>query len=118
MVQRQGGNGRLSTDRTGSYANRGQAPPMYFYRDQRGTEVDLIIERPQRWSAVEIKSAATPSAHFFNALETFTTLVSSSSVREPHVESVVVYGGIETQRRTAGTLLSWKDIDEYRWKNG
>lgn len=101
------------------FANRGQSPPMFFYPDQRGAEVDLVIERSTPWMAVEIKSAATPSVHFYDAIAAFAALVRGSRAhRQVRVEPVVVYGGAETQPRTAGTMLSWSDIDGFRWNNG
>lgn len=29
---------------------------------------------------------------------------------------VVVYAGNETQRRSQGTILSWRDLDGYDWE--
>jgi len=98
------------------WANRGRVPALYFYRDQRGNEVDLVIEQAGRWTAVEIKSAATPAAHFFDAVDTFRVLTRSSGLPPPpQIEPVVVYGGAETQQRSQGTMLSWSDIDTYPW---
>jgi len=30
-------------------------------------------------------------------------------------DRVVVYAGSETQRRSQGTILSWRDLDTYDW---
>lgn len=94
--------------------HRGRRPRISFYRDQRGLEIDVIVERGDRIRSVEVKSSATPSGHFFENLNTF---------RERHgaiensggVESIVVYGGAESQKRSPGALLSWKDIDTIDW---
>lgn len=43
------------------YSNRGQKPPLYYYRTNNGLEVDLIIEeKPGRIKPCEIKLTKTP----------------------------------------------------------
>ena len=39
--------------------NAGQVPDLYFWRDQRGHEIDLLVETPDGPHAVEIKSGET-----------------------------------------------------------
>ncbi len=39
--------------------HRGQQPDAFFYRDQAGLEVNLLLRRPDHWLAVEVKSAST-----------------------------------------------------------
>jgi len=98
------------------WANRGRVPALFFYRDQRGTELDLVIEQAERWIAVEIKSAATPASHFYDALDTFQALARDGGLApHPRIEPLVVYGGAETQQRSKGTLLSWSEIDSFSW---
>ncbi|MBI4994287.1 ATP-binding protein [Candidatus Peregrinibacteria bacterium] len=41
-----------------SYLFRGQEPPLYYFRDKEGHEVDLLIERNNKLYPVEIKLAA------------------------------------------------------------
>ena len=89
---------------------------MYFYRDHTGGEVDLLIERGKKCVAVEIKSGATPLADFATGLERFEALCQTSERwKGTPVEKLVVYGGSETQRRSAATFLSWSDIDRHQW---
>lgn len=98
------------------FHHRGQRPRVFFYRDQSGEEIDLILEKGARRTAVEIKSSQTPAEDFFRVLQRFTD--ASARLREPDrrpVEKIVVYGGNETQHRSAGLLLSWKDIDRHDW---
>jgi hypothetical protein len=65
---------------------------------------------------VEIKSSATPSADVFAALERLEHLARNLPVRERKtLEKIVVYGGDDTQQRSAGLLLSWADIDDHDW---
>ncbi|MDX8409331.1 MAG: DUF4143 domain-containing protein, partial [Mariprofundales bacterium] len=55
------------------YAN-GEVPPFYYWRDQSGLEVDLIIERGDRLMPVEIKSGQTMTPDFFKGLMRWQTL--------------------------------------------
>jgi hypothetical protein len=43
------------------YANRGETPLMFFYRDRSGTEVDFVIDRGSKILTVEVKAGRTPS---------------------------------------------------------
>ena len=40
--------------------NAGRDGSIYYMRDKKGVEVDLVVERQRRLSFVEIKSAKTP----------------------------------------------------------
>ena len=96
--------------------HRGQQPRMSFYRDHTGGEVDLQIEHGTQCIAVEIKSGATPLADFAAGLERFEALRQTSAQwKSTPIEKLVVYGGSETQRRSAATFLSWSDIDRHQW---
>lgn len=54
-----------------AYANRGQPAPLWFWRDHRGTEVDLIVEIAGKPNPVEIKAGQTIADDWFNALKTW-----------------------------------------------
>ena len=43
-----------------SFLNCGMEPPLYYYRDHDGKEVDLIVEADGQLRPVEIKKTATP----------------------------------------------------------
>lgn len=44
-----------------SFSNSGEEPPLYFYRDSDGVEIDLLIERNGIIYPVEIKATSSPS---------------------------------------------------------
>jgi uncharacterized protein len=48
------------------YYNQGQDAPCYFWQDQTGKEIDLIVEMPHTIKAFEIKSSMTLNKEFFN----------------------------------------------------
>ena len=76
-----------------SRLNRGQRANLYFYRDTHGNEVDLVIRKGSKLIAIEIKSAATFTTHFFDGIDNFKKAVGVRFDRgfvlynghEPHV---------------------------------
>jgi uncharacterized protein len=63
----------------------------YYWRDNRGREVDLIIEKDDRIIACEIKSSSTAMPDDAKNLNAFTT--SLGKHRERLARSIVFYGG-------------------------
>ena len=50
--------------------NQGKAPQLYFFRDSKGAEVDLLIDLGGReFTAIEIKSAATFQPEFIKGID-------------------------------------------------
>ncbi len=89
-------------------ANQGpdRSPPrLSFYRDRSGAEVDLVIERPDRITLVECKSAATPSATLLRRVRRVAPHFAPLGRR---VDIAVVYGGDTRQDRSAGRILPWR----------
>ncbi|MEP0986303.1 ATP-binding protein [Ekhidna sp.] len=67
--------------------NRGLSPSLYFFRDNHGNEVDLLIEEKRKLIPIEIKAAMTFHDRFANALNKFRVL--SKSVEK----GCIVYAG-------------------------
>ncbi len=83
--------------------HRGKRSNLYFWRDSKGNEVDLLVESGPDVMPVEIKSGATISEDFFKGLQTF-------AGRLPHLSiSSLVYGGTEQQKRS--NVLVWRASD-------
>lgn len=91
--------------------HQGLRPRMWFYRDQRQLEVDLLIERGAELLAIEAKSGQTVGGDFFSALAAFDALRRQS---EPSAQTRcwLVYGGEVGQRRSAGEAISWRQMDD------
>lgn len=94
--------------------HRGLPPNLSFYRDRKGAEVDLVIEPAEDILAVETKSGRTVADDAFAGLRTFAATLASARERRT-VRSVVVFGGEEGQRRSAGRVLPWSEIDRERF---
>jgi predicted AAA+ superfamily ATPase len=90
--------------------HRGKRNNLYFWRDSKGNEVDLLVESGPNVMPVEIKSGATISEDFFKGLQTFTD-------RLPHVSiSSLVYGGTERQKRSNVWIWRVSDVAEMMTK--
>lgn len=98
-----------------AHLHRGRRPRLSFYRDRNGLEIDLILEKGADLVLVEAKSAQTPSSEHFAAFDRFAEALTAKPA--PHIAGrVVVYGGAETQERSKGTILSWRDLDTWDWE--
>jgi predicted AAA+ superfamily ATPase len=83
----------------------GLVPNAYFWRDNTGHEIDLLLEEGERLKAVEIKSGETIHPDFFNGLDYFRNLSLL-----PIEDLFLIYGGLQNYQRTAANVLSWKNI--------
>lgn len=94
--------------------HRGLEARLSHLRLTRGLEVDLIVEAGPRVIAVEAKSGATMSGDFFKHLTTFGDELKAEP-GAPEVIRRVVYGGDESQRRSAGEIVPWAQIQSVAW---
>ena len=81
----------------------GEIPRLYFWRDHRGNEVDLLIERGGHPHPVEIKSGATVNADFFKGLRYWRTVIGRDD------PGTLVYGGEGSYRRENVEVVAWSD---------
>lgn len=54
-----------------SWAHNGKKPDFYFYRDNKGMEIDLLIHANGKYYPVEIKSKSVADSHDAKWLTTF-----------------------------------------------
>ncbi len=82
------------------YLHHGQRPPLYFWRDSNGREVDLLVDLGQRRIPLEIKSSETVAADFLRGLDCYLALSG-----DPW--GVLVYGGREAYERREHRVRPW-----------
>lgn len=92
--------------------NRGLEPALYHFRQTRGAEVNLLVDRGDALLAVEAKSGATPATDWF---EGAAPRIDATAAAARSVEFHVVYGGDQGQRRSAGRLVPWRDVPTLNW---
>lgn len=84
--------------------NNGQQTNMYFWRDNTGNEIDLLIEQGQKLIPIEIKSGQTVAADFFSGLRKWSRLAGDEAGR-----AALIYGGEERQGREDVDVIPWKE---------
>jgi predicted AAA+ superfamily ATPase len=84
--------------------HEGVPPDLHFWRDHIGHEVDLVVEFGGRLRGIEIKSGATFSGDWIDALERW---------RRQSLDAVtdtrIVYGGEEGYERQGVRVLAWHE---------
>jgi uncharacterized protein len=88
-----------------------------YYRDQKGHEVDLLIELGTRVLAMECKSGATLASDAFEELEYFANAVQADPLVQS-LDKAVVYGGEESQARSLGSVVPWSRLGDWLARYG
>jgi hypothetical protein len=88
------------------FSNRGENRQPFYWQDNRGREIDCVLEEGNRLTAVEIKAGKTMSASYFETLQYWQNLMEATEHQE-----YVIYGGDQSMRTTVGELVSWRDLD-------
>ena len=87
--------------------HNGLPPNAWFWRDSKGHEVDLLLERGGELTAVEIKSSETLTPDLFRGLRHFQSL---SGITADNL--FLIHGGPRKQSRKYGQALSWRQLDD------
>lgn len=83
--------------------NQAQRPAFWYWQDQHGNEIDLIIEENGQLLAVEIKGARTYNTRLSKNLDYWQKLTGSSGRQQ-----FLVYAGTQQMELESGTLLPWQ----------
>lgn len=84
-----------------SFLNEAKEAPLYFWRDSKGHEVDVIVDRGTYLEAIEVKSSATFDPSFVDGLRYFGKL-------QGRMEGTVRYGGDESFAFQDFNVSSWR----------
>ncbi|NCB85504.1 MAG: ATP-binding protein [Bacteroidia bacterium] len=85
--------------------NHGKTNNLFFWRDNVGTEIDLLIENTERLVPIEIKSGQTITDAYFKSLTTWCKISGTDT-------GYVIYTGNQTQKRSNGiTVLPYTSTD-------
>lgn len=88
-----------------SYMHHRREAPIFFWRDQTGHEVNLLIEEAGMLYPIEIKSGATVSSSMFKDLQWWTRLSGA-----PAENATLVYGGEQHFTRHQIHVKPWFSI--------
>ncbi len=85
------------------YFNKGEEAPLYFWRDQHGHEVDLVIDQGTYLDLIEIKSGQTFHTEFFKNIEWL-------NKQQNRKSGVCVYGGSKDIKLGEMQATSWVNL--------
>ena len=86
--------------------NHGQASNLYFWRDNTGHEVDVLLDTPEGLQAIEIKSGSTFASDWIKGIRKWQSL--AKSTLKPHL----IFGGDGLYEREDCQVLSWRDLSQ------
>ncbi len=87
--------------------NAGAADNLFYWRDKTGHEVDIVLDKAGKLTAMELKSGETITQDFFKGLEYF------AGLNKKPIQNILVYGGKLQQHRSNGTMVkSWNKLTE------
>lgn len=82
--------------------NNGMPSNLYFWRDNTGLEIDLVIETAEALFPVEVKSGSTVTDELFAGLRKWCARAGPEA-GQPRL----VYGGAESYRRSGVDVRAW-----------
>ncbi len=83
--------------------NRGLSPDIYFWRDSKGLEIDILLEQAGALWPVEVKSGQTIAADFFQSLNKWSEY--SGRRDQP---AWLVYGGGQKMQHGNISIIPWR----------
>ena len=89
--------------------NAGLREPLHFWRDNIGTEVDVVLERAGAIAAVEIKSGLTVASDAFSNLDKWRKYAAGQGGFSA-VHPALVYGGQSRFTRDGVDVMPWSAL--------
>lgn len=91
--------------------NKGKSLNHYFWRDNNGSEIDLLIDKGINLTLIEIKSAQTIKQDFFKHLSKIEKLAINYIT-----DKNIIYGGAENRKQYETNILTWDNLDKIESK--
>jgi len=82
------------------FVNQGETPPLFFFRDRTGLEIDLIVDLGNKVLAMEIKSSTTVREDALSGLKRYLALA-------PSTRATLVSGSSESYVRSGIIARPW-----------
>ncbi len=86
--------------------NQGLPSNLYYWRDSKGLEIDLILEAGEKIHAIEIKSGQTIAPDFFSSLKLWRKLAGQKDLKE-----WLIYGGNAALTNNNITIVPWNSVN-------
>lgn len=89
------------------FFNLGKRPPLYFWRDVQGHEIDCLIERSfKELTPIEIKSGMTLQSDFFK------NILEWQKITAQTLQPYLIYAGATKILKNQGVALPWYGLRE------
>ncbi|MEM7180804.1 MAG: ATP-binding protein [Spirochaetota bacterium] len=89
--------------------NQGYKEDLYYMRDSKGHEIDLVLDHGLNCSLCDIKSAQTIASDFFKNLKYY-------EKTELQIDTkYLVYGGEDSYVHSATEVVSWNKLQEIKY---
>ncbi|MEE8057439.1 MAG: ATP-binding protein [Pseudomonadales bacterium] len=86
---------------------QGEPSSLYFWRDNNGLEIDVIIDQGDELIPVEIKAGQTINKDFFKNLKKWRALAGDKAN-----QAYLIYGGDQVQDRSDANVLPWRHLEK------
>jgi uncharacterized protein len=84
--------------------HRGRRPNLFYFRDNHGLEIDLLLDFGEKTVPIEVKSGLTISDDAFKNLDTYRALNRKAWA------GILVYGGKESYVENGRLVLGYRDL--------
>ena len=85
-----------------AFESSAREPPLFFWRDATGHEIDILVDLGSRLVPVDVKSGTTVASDYLDGLKWWTGLKGN-----PNTGGVLVYGGNEARSREGFEIRPW-----------
>ncbi len=89
------------------FINQHRTPPLFFWRDNKGIEIDLIVETPHALIPIEIKSGETFNRDFLRSLQSY-----MSFAKDKAKDPGIIFGGTGNFMREDVHVVEWRQATE------
>ena len=90
------------------YYNQGLTPPCYYWQDQSGKEVDLLIETPTHLKAIEVKAGMSFSSEYFKNL----SYLEKTMAEGEALQKYVLYTGKQPFQTSLGKYITMDSLSQ------
>ena len=84
--------------------HRGRRPNLYYFRDNHGLEIDLLLDFGDRIVPIEVKLGQTVNPDFFTSLDAYEKL------NRKAWPGILIYGGKDTYVEKGRLILGYRDL--------
>lgn len=84
--------------------NSGHRPNLFYFRDNHGLEIDLLLDFGEHVVPIEVKLGQTVNKDFFKGLAAYEAL------NKHALPGILIYGGKETYSENGRLILGFRDL--------